>query len=637
MSTDWMKNKNLSYRLSIYFLIAETILSVIIILVGYNYLRHSVFESYRYRLQYDVQEVLGDVQNSMDEAVRFTENLTADYKGLPLKNPRRYLEMAFKVQTNMVAFGMITKAENIPFQRKLDFFLYKSGGNIKSDTGRFNSNIFRTAEWVNSMPDAKKPKWSAPFYNSKFGSRVITYARPFDFVQDGKMLHATFFCSVSLDRDLVKLKHQKMIKSGFSILLNEQNLIVYHPDSTRTGKDISSLFNCFGGSRFDIPALLNDRVAGSQIIHPNCMKNKRTVAIYWPVKSSNWFIITVIPESLFMSELKQITLALVLLILLIGSITAAVMIYLSIRLVSPISVLADDSRKIVEDAGFDPVPHLNDLEVLSDSMEKMKDRLASYRRNTLQISLDNEEMEKELNLAKDIEMGMVPTKFPLFPDRSDFDCFGRLIPAKIVGGDLFDIFLLDENQLFISISDTMGKGIPAAMFSVMTRTFIRSIANPITRPGKMMEVLNDGLSLGHVSDMFATVLLGKLNLLTGEFIYCNAGHPHPIILRNDHQGEIIVQSHGIPVGVRRNLKFSESSVFLASGETMITYTDGVTEEYNEEGDFFGTERLISAIKPLRELSTQNIVNKTLDVLERFRGGAEVHDDTTLVAIKFTRK
>ena len=633
-----MKNKNLSYRLSIYFLIAETILSVIVILVGYNYLRHSAFESYRYRLQYDVQEVLGDVQNSMEEAVRFTENLTADYnQGLPLKNPGRYLEMAFKVQSNMLAFGMVSSAENELSKWKPDFLLYKSGGSVKSDTGSFKSNIARSDEWIKQMLYATKPDWSAPFYNSQIGSSVITYARPFDFEQDGKMVHATFFCSVSLDRDLVKLKHQKMIKSGFSILLNEHDLIVYHPDNSKTGKDVSSIFDCFGGSQFDIRALLKDRVGGSQIIQPNCMKNKSTVAIYWPVKSSNWFIINVIPESIFMSELKQITLALVLLILLIGSITAAIMIFLSIRFVSPISVLADDSRKIVEDAGFDPAPHLNDLEVLSDSMEKMKDRLASYRKNTLQSTLDKKEMEKELNLAKDIEMAMVPTKFPLFPDRNDFDCYGRLIPAKIVGGDLFDIFLLDENQLFISISDTLGKGIPAAMFSVMTRTFIRSIANQITRLGKMMEALNDGLCLGRDSDMFATVLLGKLNLLTGEFIYCNAGHPHPIILRNNEQEEVVEQSHGIPVGVRTKLKFSESSLFLATGETLIFYTDGVTEEYNEEGDFFGTERLYSVIKPLHELSTQNIVNKTLDVLERFRGGSDVHDDTTLVALKYTRK
>jgi sigma-B regulation protein RsbU (phosphoserine phosphatase) len=291
----------------------------------------------------------------------------------------------------------------------------------------------------------------------------------------------------------------------------------------------------------------------------------------------------------------------------------------------------------VEDAGFDPTHNLNDLEALSDSIEKMKDRLASYRKNSLQSSLDKEEMEKELNLAKDIEMGMVPTKYPLFPGRSDIDCYGRLIQAKIVGGDLFDIFLIDDNHLFISICDTLGKGIPAAIFSVVTRTYIRSIANPITRLGKMMEVLNDGLCLGRESDMFATVLLGKLNLQTGEFVYCNAGHPHPIILRNDNQEEVLTQSHGIPVGVRNNQKFLESKIVLAPGELLITYTDGVTEESNEQGDFFGIERLIDVVKPLRTLSTENIVNKTLNVLERFRGRAEVHDDTTLVALKFTRK
>ncbi|HEY3389693.1 MAG TPA: SpoIIE family protein phosphatase [Prolixibacteraceae bacterium] len=633
-----MKNKNISYQLSIYFLISETILSVIVILVGYSYLRHSLFESYRYRLQYEVQEVLGDVQNSREEAVRFTENLVSDYnQGLPLKNPRRYLEMAFKVQDNMLAFSMEIVKENKGDLRKPEFIFYRSGGVIQSDTGRFDRYLAGTKTWYNSVLYAKKPEWSAPSYNSKIGSRVITYVRPFDFEQNGEIVHATFFCTVSLDRDLIKLRNQKMIRSGFSILLNEKNQIVYHPDSTRTGKDVSSLFNCFGGSQFDIKALLKDHVAGSQIIHPNCMRNKKTVALYWPVKSSNWFIFTIIPESVFMSELKQITLTLVLLILLIGSITAAVMIFLSIRLVSPLSVLADDSRKIVEDAGFDPVPNLNDLEVISDSIEKMREQLASYQKNTLQSSKDKKEMDKELNLAKDIEMSMVPTKFPLFPAHKDFDCYGRLIPAKIVGGDLFDIFLLDDNQLFISISDTLGKGIPAAMFSVMTRTFIRSIANPITRLGKMMEVLNDGLSLGQESDMFATVLMGKLNLVTGEFIYCNAGHPHPIILRNDHQEEVMNQSHGIPVGVRSNLKFSESSFILAPGESLINYTDGVTEEYNDKGEFFGTERLMSALKSHRELPTQKLVNKTLDVLEHFRGRAEVHDDTTLVVIKFLGK
>jgi len=647
-----MKKKNLSFQLSIYFLISETILSVFIIFIGYNYVRDSLLENYRFRLQYDVQEVLDEVKNMMDEAVRFSENLQSDIvQGHLQKNPQEYIEMVFKGQSNMYAFGMVTSVTNSRKQQKSDFTLIRSGSMIRSDTGRFSSKNSEQNDWINRMLYSSKPEWSHPFFNPETGTRSITHALPFDYPKDGKLVHSTFFCTVSLDPNFRSLKDQEMMKSGFSVILDEQNRFVYHPDSTKTGQKVSSLSGYLGNSQFDITKLLTNRVPGYQIIYSDNNHSISKVAIYWPVKSSKWFIVTLFPEYLFTSELKQVTLALILLIFFIGGITTAVTIYLSFRLVSPITVLADDSRKIMEDADFDPfnsgnflgrgkrypVTRLNDLEVLSGNMDKMKEWLAIYRKNSLQNSIDKVEMNKELMLARDIEMSMVPTKFPLFPGRNDFNCFGKLIPAKIVGGDLFDIFLINENHLFISISDTLGKGIPAAMFSVITRTFIRSIANPITRLGKIMESLNDELSLGLESDMFATVLLGKLNLITGEFIYCNAGHPHPFILRNDHREEVLTQSHGIPVGVKSNLRFSESRTVLAPGESLITFTDGVTEEYNENGEFFGSERLISVVKPFYELSTQSIVNKTLEVLERFRGRAEAHDDATLVAIKFTGK
>ena len=237
----------------------------------------------------------------------------------------------------------------------------------------------------------------------------------------------------------------------------------------------------------------------------------------------------------------------------------------------------------------------------------------------------------------DIAMGIVPTKFPLFPGRTDFDCYGKLIPARIVGGDLFDFFLLDDNNLFVSICDSLGKGIPAAMFAVATRTLIRSIANPITRVGKMMELLNDELSLGRESDMFVTVMMGKLNLVNGEFAYCNAGHPRPFILRNDHQVEELESTHGFPVGVRKRQKFVESFTMLAPGESLIAYTDGITEEVDKSGRFFGKEKLLSIIQAQNTSTPEKLVKEVLKSLDKFRGKSEIYDDTTILAVKYLGK
>ena len=277
---------------------------------------------------------------------------------------------------------------------------------------------------------------------------------------------------------------------------------------------------------------------------------------------------------------------------------------------------------------------MKDIEALTFNLEKIKDRLALYRKIAVQNSLDWKEMDKELNLARDIEMKMVPTIFPLVAGRTDFDCFGRLIPARIVGGDLFDLFLLDDHQLFLSITDTVGKGIPAAMYSVMTRTFIRSIANPITRLGKMMESLNDVLTIVHDTDMFATVFLAKLDLKTGELTYCNAGHPYPFILRQDNREEVLTSSQGIPVGVKQNLTYSENLMQLAPGESFIAFTDGITEQSNGEGAFWGIDGLLAVLKPFRDQSAKILVNKTLEAFGAFRGNVDVHDDIALVVVKY---
>ena len=654
-----MEAKNLSYRLSIYFLISAIIISGFIFLFGYYYVRDLIFRSNQYRLQFEVREVLDDMENSLDNSSTFVKQLALDFNREDLQHdPARFMRLIFDGQPDTYSIGIVKSVAVKPSIPNSIITLQRSGNTIKVFTGEYFTANNKTNDWVNLMICQSNPEWSAPFYDTKIGARLMIYAYPFNYSSKGKKLYATLFCSVNLDNHLKELNKQKMIKSGFAMLLNENQQIVYYPDSFKTGHKVASQID-YLGSKFDVGKAVSDHISGYQLITNKNSKKRREVIIYWPVRSSNWFMILAIPESLFISDVKRLVLFLIPVLLFIGSVVAALTIYKSYKLVSPISSLANDSRQIVEGDAFNRFKEANDPKILSDSdlnwnysrkqtifptndihalafyLEKIKDRLANYQESYIQSSLDKIEIEKELMLAKDIEMGMVPTKFPLVSGRKDFDCYGRLIPAKIVGGDLFDLFLLDNTHLFISITDTVGKGIPAAMYSVMTRTFIRSIANPITRLGKMMESLNDALGLLHESDMFASVILGKLDLRTGEFIYCNAGHPYPFVLRNDDSEEALVQSQGIPVGIKRNIAYSESSVKLASGESLIMFTDGMTEQNDENGILFSIERLMETVKPFRKNSTQTIVNKAIDSLLKYQGKAEVHDDITLVAVKFT--
>ena len=631
-----MKFKNLSILLSLYLIISVTVFSLILIFIGYRYVRESTIGSYLYRIQYDCQEVNGDVKKSLDEADRFSKNIRMDYNnGHLINDQRRYMEMAFKVQSNLVAFGIETAEEIYRLQLRAKFKSFYPDGILKTDAERFRTGNTDINRWINQMLYNSRPEWSNPFYDVEKKSRTIIYSQPLILLTPEKELTATIFCSVSLEPILRNLKHQRLISPGYSILLNEKNQIVYHPDSTKTGISISSLYAYIGGNKqADIGHLIESKAEGYQIVHSGRTPNSDEILFYWPLKHSNWSMIAVIPESLLMAQYRKIAITLVLVVLFFALLTIAVTTYFSVRLVSPISGIANDSSKIAVEAGYDPVSNLNDVDLLSDSIKKLKVHLAQNRIMNLQVSYEREELDKELRLANNIEMSIIPTKFPLYPERSEFDCYGKLIPAKIVGGDMFDLFLLDENLLFISICDTLGKGFPAAMFSVIARTFILGIADPHTRPGAMIESLNNGLCLGLEADMFSTFLMGTLNLKTGEFIYSNAGHPQPIVLRNNQTEQILVESHGIPLGLKRNLHYSESTILIEPGESLIIYTDGITEEFNSGGIAFGVERLIETIHPLHFLPTIEIVNKTLETIEHFRGGAEVSDDTTLVAIKY---
>ena len=582
------RGRNLSSTLSIYLLGSEILLAVIIIIVGYWSTKKVVIESLFHKLRYHTEEAISPIQNSMQETEWLIDSFTSELdSGNSIINPENFIPFVFSIKPGVVALRFVSFNPKDTNRIVKDDFFYREKETLNDSINVFYRDFPLVGNWMNSPYHRQYPEWSSAFYSDtkKAGfKQILIYSRPIYSNSDSHKTKGIIYCAISLDKELKTLNDLDVLKSGFPILISHQKEIIYPQERSNKifkDKELMQFLN-----NLNTGEIIQGNKEGSEIVYPLSLNKKKSIALYWPVNKINWVMIAVMPVTEYMAGLNKLLLISGLLILLIGSLSAAVAIYFSRKLVSPITTLADASRKIIEDEGVKNTQNGTEVDVLSQSIELMKRKLRNYEKERLKTEMDNEEMEKELKLAREIEMGIVPTKFPLFPGRTDFDCYGKLLPAKIVGGDLFDFFLLDEIQLFLSICDTLGKGIPAAMFAVATRTLIRSIANPITRLGKMMELLNDELSLGHESDMYVTVLIGKLDLTNGEFAYCNAGHPRPFILRNNKQVEEFDSTHGFPIGVRKKQKYVETVVTLNPGETIIAYTDGITEEVDKMGNFF---------------------------------------------------
>lgn len=636
-----MKIRKLSFNLSAYHIIAEIVLAAIIIVTGYPFTKKLVLENFFYRVRYQSEEAISPIKNSMNETKVLIDNFTTEFeKSSFVRYPEIYAKSAFRVKSGIVAFRYAAVDEKDTTKFIADRFFYREGDSIKEGIADFHKEYYNAVNWMNKVYLSGLSEWSSPFNSeNKIDDnirQIIIYVRPFTYKSGIKETKAVVYCAISIDNEMRALQRFKKLISGTPILISDKGIVIYPPQKVQTAETHSGL-NQFIYKGLDFKNIINEKTEGSTTVIQDSLTRKKSLALYWPVYQMNWEVIALFPASAYMAELDRILLLAILIILFMASVTAAVSVYFSTKLVSPITLLAKDSQKFMEEEGVEESNWVGEVETLSRSIEMMKGKLKYYEIDRLKKEKDNEEMEKELKLARDIEMGIIPTKFPLFPDHSEFDCYGKLIPARVVGGDLFDFFLLDDNNLFISICDTLGKGIPAAMFAVATRTLIRNIANPITRVGKMMELLNEELSLGQESDMFVTVMIGKLDLTTGQFAYCNAGHPRPILIKNDHQVAELETVHGFPIGVRDKQAFVETTITVAPGESIIAYTDGVTEEVDKHGEFFGKDRLMSILKDQNSGTPEKIVKEILKALEKFRGKTETYDDTTILAFKYYGK
>jgi len=247
---------------------------------------------------------------------------------------------------------------------------------------------------------------------------------------------------------------------------------------------------------------------------------------------------------------------------------------------------------------------------------------------------ERERLEGELKMGSRIQSGMLPHEFPPFPDRKDFDIFASMKPAKEVGGDFYDYFFIDDDHLCMVIADVSGKGVPAALFMMVSKAVIQSVGGMCKTPAEILNKANETICANNQEEMFVTVWIGILELSTGKLTAANAGHEYPAIKQPGEKFELLNDDHGFVVGGMKGVKYKEYEVQLKPGAKIFVYTDGIAEATDANNEQFGTERMIEALNKNQEAKPEEVLEEVNSAVADFVKEAEQFDDMTMLCMEY---
>ncbi len=311
------------------------------------------------------------------------------------------------------------------------------------------------------------------------------------------------------------------------------------------------------------------------------------------------------------------------------------------RIIAPLIQLSDTSKKLItslnngSDINLD-IHTGDEIEELAESFKTMHSEVTSYLGRLSKITAEKEHIGTEMHVASNIQASMLPKLAPYFASHDDFKVYASMTPAKEVGGDFYDAFLIDENHLGIVIADVSDKGVPAALFMAVSKTLIkhRCLLSGSLSPAYIFKTVNNQLIENNDAGMFVTTWLAIIDLKTGEGYASNAGHEHPVICHKGGDFKLVEYQHSPPLGCLSDMEFEEHKFKLSPGDMLFVYTDGVAEATNEKGELYTTDRLVVSLNSHKGLEPQELVEAVHKDIDRYVGNARQFDDITMLAFKY---
>ncbi|MBR3474131.1 MAG: SpoIIE family protein phosphatase [Oscillospiraceae bacterium] len=336
--------------------------------------------------------------------------------------------------------------------------------------------------------------------------------------------------------------------------------------------------------------------------------------------------------------LRKVVLATVLLAI-VSSVFAAV--FIRKQFVKPIRKVSDEATRFAREntkgENLGEISRYEELSRLAGSIDTMEKDMVNYIANLTAATAEKERIASELSLASTIQENSIPNDFPAFPQRKEFDFFASMEPARDVGGDFYNFFLVDEDHLALVIGDVSGKGIPAALFMMVTNILISDRTRMGGGPAEILRFVNDNLCEHNKAEMFVTVWLGILEISTGKLTAANGGHEYPALRRAEGVFELVRDKHGLVLGAMDGVLCKEYELQLKPGDRLFVYTDGVPEATAADNGMFGKERMLAALNESPDGSPDQILRNVRRAVDDFVQGAEQFDDLTMLCLKYKGK
>ena len=441
---------------------------------------------------------------------------------------------------------------------------------------------YPSQEWFTKPIELQEGYWSEPYIDEGGGEILMTtFSMPIR--DEHGVISAVLTADISLDWLTDLVGNINVYPKAFSILASRSGKLMVCPEESlimhRTVQEAADGLEDTTAAHKIARAMLSGQTGSEDIVY----RGKVQHVFFSKVERTGWAMSIVIPDSDINGHLRRI-----------GAIVSGLQLLGLLMLA---------------------------LILLSYARNQRKNQELTEKKN---------KMESELHIARGIQMAMLPKIFPPFPERKDLDLYASIVPAKEVGGDLYDFFIRDE-KLFFCIADVSGKGVPASLVMAVTRSHFRTTAAHENSPQRIIRLMNDAMADNNDSNMFVTLFCGTLDLATGQLIYCNAGHNAPEIVSADGVRPLDVFPN-LPVGILAGMDFKDQETYLHGGDTLFLYTDGLTEAENVHQELFGEKRMektlqagMTAVDQLRSMHR---------AVHAFVGSAEQSDDLTMLCIRF---